>query len=248
MQWASPDYDDDGWELVDPWSLANASGESLRWPGVGWFRIVVSAPVGPPQRLKLTLWQYGASEVFVDGVLVYGVGIVGLSRAEEQAVFVRPIAGAAGVDVVLGGAEEYLVAVRHSFHAARSLALHRTLEFCDVHLGSAECHPLVGFAAFLEQPPAAMARTDAWNRRLQVDSIITGVYIAVLLFHLALFFFYKKSKASILYAACLACFLVIPALVSVYHPPMLSWDVRWLTSAAAVLRVAQVRILLFGIG
>ena len=73
-EWANPEFDDTSWELVRPVLRPNELPKN-GWPGVGWFRLSIvidSTLFNKP--LGLSIRQAGASQLYLDGTLIYTIG------------------------------------------------------------------------------------------------------------------------------------------------------------------------------
>jgi transcriptional regulator with GAF, ATPase, and Fis domain len=175
-EWAAPSQDDATWEnattLLKPDALPSSG-----WPHIGWFRLHIktdSSVVDTPLALSLKP-QFGASEVYLDGQLIYRFGRVGTSASDEntdrvlepRVLFLSPDA-------------DHLIAIRHSNFSA--VPLFRT----DMD---------AGFSLILG------TLTSAIDRRLQevqtyrnYQRFFSGLLIAFALLHLSLFLLYRKQK------------------------------------------------------
>jgi serine phosphatase RsbU (regulator of sigma subunit) len=74
QEWAELDFDDSSWVIVNP-ALRPMEFLNSEWQGVGWFRfhiVVDSALINQP--LGLSIWQAGASQIYLDGTLKYTIG------------------------------------------------------------------------------------------------------------------------------------------------------------------------------
>ncbi|MCH7755955.1 7TM-DISM domain-containing protein, partial [candidate division KSB1 bacterium] len=111
-EWAKSDFDDSSWELVDPHLHPNELPKS-GWQGVGWFRlhiVIDSTLFNKP--LGLSIGQAGASQLYLDGTLIYTFG----EHSDDWT----------GVPKVLtfDGKKRHVIAVRYSnlsvkkFHSA----------------------------------------------------------------------------------------------------------------------------------
>ncbi len=72
--WASTEFHDTEWETTNTWLNPNNLPKS-GWQGVGWFRlhiVVDSMLINKP--LGLSIWQAGASQLYLDGTLIYTFG------------------------------------------------------------------------------------------------------------------------------------------------------------------------------
>ncbi|MCH8981649.1 hypothetical protein IH922_06495, partial [candidate division KSB1 bacterium] len=111
-EWADPEFDDTSWELVRPGLKPNELPKS-GWQGVGWFRlhiVIDSTLFNKP--LGLSISQAGASQLYLDGTLIYTFG----EHSDDWT----------GVPKVLSfdGKKRHVIAVRYSnlsvkkFHSA----------------------------------------------------------------------------------------------------------------------------------
>ena len=72
--WAKPAFDDSQWETIDPTKDIMAL-PAVRRAGTGWFRLhLVISPSVLTEPLALLLAQTGASDVYVNGRLLYHFG------------------------------------------------------------------------------------------------------------------------------------------------------------------------------
>ena len=106
-QFADPQFDDRAWATL----ADSAKPEDSGWHGSGWFRLhLLVTPQLSNVALNLEMAHYGASEVYVNGKLLKGLGVVGKTR-EEETVF-NP--NALPLAVVLQTGTEQVIAVRYS--------------------------------------------------------------------------------------------------------------------------------------
>ncbi len=88
LLWANPDFDDNTWAPVDPTTDIHYLTE-LRDAEIGWFRLhlnVDEALLNTP--LALTIFQRGASEIYLNGKLIQRLGFV--SQDPETEVIYNP--------------------------------------------------------------------------------------------------------------------------------------------------------------
>jgi len=83
-EWANPAFDDSAWETVRT-DLEPGSLPENGWKGIGWFRahFHIDSTLWY-QPLGLSVRQAGASEVYLDGVLICTFGEVGLVRSQMK--------------------------------------------------------------------------------------------------------------------------------------------------------------------
>lgn len=101
-EWANPEFDDSSWELVRPALRPNELPKN-GWQGVGWFRlhiVIDSTLFNKP--LGLSIWQAGASQIYLDGTLIYTFG----EHSDDWT-------GAPKV-ITFAGKKRHVIAVRYS--------------------------------------------------------------------------------------------------------------------------------------
>jgi len=113
-EWASPSYDDSAWEGVDP-SLRNGPIPTFEWDGKAWFRLHIDVEPGLLDRpLVLAMTQAGASEVYLDGVLIRRFGAIEDSALAEREYNPDNVPG----QIVFAGGSAHVLAVRYSCKSA----------------------------------------------------------------------------------------------------------------------------------
>jgi hypothetical protein len=113
--WADPALDDGDWESVADTSLTNAHFPIHAWDGMAWFRLHVTVdPALMNRPLALELRQGGASEVYVDGVLVRRFGTIGAVGTRDSEL--NPHGDPAAL--VFSGGPDHVIAVRYSCKSA----------------------------------------------------------------------------------------------------------------------------------
>lgn len=190
MEWASPGYEDSGWESISTY-LTSFDMAFSEWNGIGWFRLTVevdSSKVNQPVAVLIEK-HFGASEFYLNGSLKFSLGTVSNNKEAMRAftdfkprVIVFPHAG------------ENTIAVRYSNH------------FSDIFLdenGMAGFRFLLGDAGyhFGQKMEATMERTG-WQ------VFFLGCLIVFVLIHVLLFTFYPAEKRN-LYFAFFTFFLAI---------------------------------------
>jgi len=111
-QWAKVGYDDATWQPVDP-TLRLHNLPIVKKAGIGWFRLKMKVDSSLlNERLAMDLTTQGASEIYLNGELIYRFGIVSSDYKEEQTRFItgRPFS------LKLGDQSLQELAIRYSFH------------------------------------------------------------------------------------------------------------------------------------
>ncbi len=111
-QWAKPEFDDRQWEPVNP-TLELHHLPQVKKPGIGWFRLklqVDSSLTG--KALAMVIASLGASEIYLNGKLIYRQGTVSKDYNVERtrSFFALPIA------LKLADQSTQVLAVRYSFN------------------------------------------------------------------------------------------------------------------------------------
>ena len=186
--WADTAIDEQGWEVVNTEYLKNSSSNAVLWNGIGWFRkrfAIKQNLQGQPLALRMA--HFGASEIYLDGKLIYRFGKVGGTISDEQIyvprqfVIIQPTIQSSA----------HLLAVRYSNQHAKLSGY--TAKF-------------IGFRLFLIPANTALG---FYKRDLTFMSVIASVTIAFSVFFLLVYFFYPKRLASLLTALLLANFSCI---------------------------------------
>ncbi len=110
--WAKPEYNDKDWQTINP-SLDIRHIPQLQNVSIGWFRLkllVDSSLIDQP--LGMTISQVGASEIYLDGNLVYRFGKVDSETKKEQTYYLlnRPFS------IKLGSKRFQTIAIRYSYN------------------------------------------------------------------------------------------------------------------------------------
>jgi len=188
--WANPDFDDSDWEVAYTRLIEGESPES-GWNGKGWFRIRFEADsqlIGKP--LAFIMYQAGASEVYLDGKLLYKYGIVGSSVSDERSYDDRN-----PKTFVLEKQKEHTLAVKYSNYL---------LDYYNHQ------HVSGGFLIKLGNLNGQIVnRVDQMRNSSVTQMIFTSLAAAFALMHFFLFLFYPKFKENLYYAICMLGFAVI---------------------------------------
>ncbi|MDZ7773995.1 MAG: SpoIIE family protein phosphatase [Balneolaceae bacterium] len=182
LQWASPSYDASGWEEASTY-LGPSELPFLDWEGIGWFRKrlrVDSTLVNHPLALVLSPHN-GASEIYLDGELIYHLGEVSVF-AEDY----RPYRDRRPRPVVLPDTGVHLLAVRYVNHDAQTYLERGYTPGFGLQLGDMEAH--------LKQ---ALGWTERHSR---LTLFFGGLLLAFTGIHFLLFAFYPGEKRNLYFA------------------------------------------------
>ncbi len=170
---AARGFDDGDWQETDTRLLAGERPGD--WDGMGWFRLRfrVSHDLRGAS-LGLTLRQFGAAEIYLDGELVRGVGTVDARRAATRARIQRQPHFFGFDDRAI-----HVLAVRFANHEADAFE---------------EAGKIGGFRAALGTANGEFESYAANLRSLSAyQAFFTGLFAAFALLHLLLWVFYRES-------------------------------------------------------
>jgi serine phosphatase RsbU (regulator of sigma subunit) len=185
--WISPSFDDRSWELGD--SRMNPDNQPAEgWHGIGWFRLhldIDSSLWNYP--LAFRLWQTGASEVYLDGKLIYAFGVVGRTGDTEQSFEDR-----SPKVISFARKADHVLAVRYSNFSPE--------RFWRVGI-------YAGFEMLLGDLNSTIDSRVATVRRTSVlQMVFTTIPLVLALIHFFLFVFYPKLRENLYYALCMVGF------------------------------------------
>ncbi len=189
--WADPGFDDRDWSEVS--SLLPAEmAENLGWPVTCWFRLRVRVDTSLWQKtLGMSLRQAGASEIYLNGRLLYRTGIIGTDSTDEVAAFNRN-----PLYLAFPGQESSVLAVRYS---------------------NMQRNPLFGEAGFLGFRIVIFHNLDDLISGRLYDVRIFSIYqfiftiipLTLAFFHLMIFIFNPQERANLYYSLSMAGFALI---------------------------------------
>ncbi|MEJ2053055.1 MAG: SpoIIE family protein phosphatase [Calditrichaceae bacterium] len=183
--WASPKFDDSNWDTVN--TRLELSDSLLDfWTGIGWFRKYIKIDSSLRNKtLGLIFSQEGASEIYLNGVLVQKFGKVD-STIEDEEVY-DPYG--APVILRLDTSLVYTLAVRYS--NARSVKNFKWYK---------KWNNMAGFISRIG-PMFKTIRSRIMNESLNmvINIGIACVFISLSLLYLLLFIFYARRRENLYY-------------------------------------------------
>ena len=111
-QWAKTEYDDKAWQPLNP-TLQLHQLPMVKEAGVSWFRLTMKVDSSLlNERIAMVFASQGATEIYLNGELLYKFGIISSEFEVEQTrvVLFRPLS------LKLGSQALQELAVRYSFH------------------------------------------------------------------------------------------------------------------------------------
>ena len=179
-EWASPNFDDTGWESTNTLMFRPELPES-GWEGIGWFRLRLSIPDERLWNMPLALhvvFQVGASEIYLDGGLIYKFGTVGTREEEEKPYWQRD-----PQVISFPSKTEHLIAIRYS------------------NFSSYQLTPMLGFSLMLSPLNDSIEdRVNIVRDGTTLQMVWTAISIFLMLQHLLLFVFYPRARENFYFA------------------------------------------------
>lgn len=179
-EWADPAFDDTAWESTDTLLIQDELPEN-KWEGIGWFRLHLSVPDEQlwhkPLALQVT-YQAGASEIYLDGELIYKFGTVATQKGEEKPYWERD-----PQVISFSGKTDHVIAVRYSnFSFDQSILM-------------------FGFGLKLSRiNPNIKRRVTIIREGTTLQMVCTAISVFLMLQHLLLFIFYPRAKENLYFA------------------------------------------------
>ncbi len=194
--WASSSYDDTNWPPIYT-SLSSNTGPNVYWTGTGWFRInlrIDSSLARVP--LNLRIQQFGASEIFLNGILIEKLGkISNMQSLQQNYVTFSPLPRSPHVTLPIKPDTTYVLAIRYSIHSLNYL--HK------IGLNG-------GFHVHLINMKTAVSRTiNTYRHFYSYMMFLIGIALAIFLLHLMLYIFYPDKRSNLFYAILIGLYALM---------------------------------------
>lgn len=199
MIWAESGYDDSHWINFNP-KINVVSSNPEDFLGKAWFRLHLSLDSSLlDQNIIFRIEQMGASEIYINGVLIQRLGKMGNDTLEEEALNPKLVP----IRYHTSKKPDHVIAVRYHNSDPRN----RLKLFVSNGAGF-EMNVTRTDRAFLSLMWTAKYRS--------LYTFLVSVLYVLGILHLLLFLFYKKNKSNLLYSlfCVLLSFLVMPLLVT----------------------------------
>ena len=182
MAWSKPQYPDSSWQRTSTY-LGSSELAFIDWSGIGWFRFhfkVDSSLVNYPLAL-VPDQHYGASEIYLDGKLIYEIGDVS-AFAENN----KPYRDNRPRPLVISDTTEHVLAVRYANHDAAT--------FNDYGFTAGFRFMIGELDHYIESTMHEMIHTP-WSQLF-----FAGALVAFTVIHFLLFAFYPSEKRNLYFA------------------------------------------------
>ena len=175
--WADTGLNDHSWQHLDPTQFMHFLPQ-VRQASIGWFRLTLNvAPVLRGKALALIVNQYGAAEIYFNGILIRTMGRFGSgnNKEEDRRSIAEPLT------LQLSNAPKQYIAIRYSFNRS---------------------NPVIGYG-----PPVIRARfmqaDSGWNSFFETVNFYTtrawvsGCFMLLAILQLAIYFFDRTRKVNL---------------------------------------------------
>ncbi len=181
-QWASPQFNDSTWQKTSTY-LGPSELSFIDWKGIGWFRFhfkVDSSLVGYPLAL-IPEQHYGASEIYLDGKLLYEIGKVSIFKEDN-----KPYRDNRPRPLIISDTTEHVLAVRFANHNAAT--------FNDYGF-TAGFRFLIGELDYYVESTISQMMHTPWSQLF-----FAGALVAFTIIHFLLFAFYPSERRNLYFA------------------------------------------------
>lgn len=218
---AMVEIDDTSWEVVDPRMRA---GEPLLpdWEGIGWFRLhLLLDSTLADKTMSIRVEQRGASDVYLDGQLLYSNGVVGASEETTQLFLQRT-----HQLIPLEAGTHHVLAIRYANYEVERF--HEKGHFA-------------GFLAIVLAKPieTLTARIEEVRVVSAFQHFFMGIFAAFAVLHLFLFVFYPQSIENLFFALLISGTVVI---AYVFHESALTTSPWFLVIANYYLNTVGILV------
>ncbi len=188
-RWAAADFDDGDWKSLSNDEINSDPAAALgKWNGKAWFRLRIAVDESlVNQPLAWRMWQWGASEIYLDGKLFQSYGTIRPDGDEEYNPRGLPL------PIAFQNAGTHTIAVRYSFQAASDLSRGR-----GAWLVRGGARP--GFVIELEAGREAALKFENRVRSERLDYVFVGILWSLALVHFLLFVFYHRARGNLFYS------------------------------------------------
>ncbi|MDB5131258.1 MAG: hypothetical protein JWR02_1007 [Mucilaginibacter sp.] len=213
--WADTAFNDSGWQHVDLTQEQHFLPQ-VRNAQISWFRLAINvSPALQNKFVALIVNQYGAAEIYFNGVLVRKVGQVGAENTREQAV--RSVREP--LTLQLTDAPRQYVAIRYSFNRSNMI------------VGYGNPVIVATFKQVEQAWDSFFDKVDFYTTR----SWVSGGFMLLAILQLAIYFFNRERKVN-LYLALYALMQLVTLSDGLLIPMLRSTG--WATFMTVVFNIA----------
>ncbi len=179
LDWAKMDFDDSAWESIDPTRTIQDLPQIRKNP-IGWFRLKIHVDSSLLNKLlAFYVYQFIASEIYLDGKLLKQFGVVSSNKTEIKAI--QPLNERIGLQF---NKSEQLLAVRFSIQPNLNYTRFR----------------LPAFELRINDVGGTGQYVHGIDKHPILHAISIGIFIVLTIIHFGFFLFHKKQKANLFFA------------------------------------------------
>jgi len=189
-EWKKPSLNDSNWTAIDPVFL-RFPDSTFAQSGIGWFRLIAIVDSSLWNKpLAMNVYQAGASEIYLNGKLLFKTGVVGTSLEEERSFFERNPR-----IFRFPPQKENIFAVRFSNFSSKLYTERRNASGFNIQLGDPDKYI------------ASRTGIVRWATAFQMFFSVLPLTLALI--HLFLFIFYRSAKENFYFAICMLGFAAL---------------------------------------
>lgn len=182
LKWASPQFNDSTWQKMSTY-LGPSDLSFIDWQGIGWFRFhfkVDSSLVDYPLAL-IPEQHYGASEIYLDGKLLYEIGEVSIFEEDN-----KPYRDSRPRPLIISDTTEHVLAVRFANYNAATFNNYGFTAGFRFLIGDLDHYVKSTIDEMMKTP---------WSQLF-----FAGALAAFTIIHFLLFAFYPSEKRNLYFA------------------------------------------------
>jgi len=220
--WADTAFDDHSWQNLDPTKLMHFLPQVRNAP-IGWFRLTLKvAPALRGKAVSLTVNQFGAAEVYFNGILIRTMGRIGTGGSKEW----NRRSSDEPLTLQLSSAPKQYVAIRYSFKRSNLV-----IGYGDAVIKATFDQVDSGWDFFFQ-------RINFYTTR----SFVSGCLMLLAILQLAIYLFNRERKVN-LYLSLYAFMQFITLSDGLFSPILQSTS--WYTFDNAIFNIAAPLDLVF---
>ncbi|RYY20350.1 MAG: membrane protein, partial [Chitinophagaceae bacterium] len=220
---ARKDYDDSGWQnMYTGLDMSDSLFRSVFKDGIGWFRmrfVIDSTLVNTP--LAISVFHYGASEVYLDGRLLELFGTI---KGPDSTIYLNP--KNFPIAFVVSETGEHVLAVRYANYAALDNYEKYTAEAGGFYMSIGKANNLFSHKYF------------QLRNISMVLLILFAIFLAIFMIHMIMYLFNREDKSNLyfsLFSLSIALGFLFPYVGTVSQTPGPELVMRFLGAAIVAL-------------
>jgi hypothetical protein len=202
IAFAELNYNDSTWLIVNP-TLNKDSSASVNFSGIVWFRFAFNSNLLPENKtLGIKISQLGASQIYLNGILIYEFGKVAENKEEEIPHYLEEKTLKIYPNKKL---DKNVIAIRYSNNRAY------------------EYYRYKKYQRGIKLSLTKSINDESINVIIFILSLLSGMLFSFSIIHFLLFLFYKKEKTNLyyslhVYAYALILFVVVLQFIIPFTP------------------------------